>query len=308
MGVEIGGTKLQWMLCDPHTGEVLERRHAAVPNGANADAILELLEGHLVEAAGAWKPVAAGIGFGGPVNVLTGRTACSHQVQGWSDFPLAKWAAPLLGRIPILVENDTKCAGTSEALFGAGAGQETVFYFNLGSGIGGALVQQGRLYRGRIPASVEFGHLRLSAGPNAPTLESQCSGWAMDARVRATVEACPDSLLASHQSRLHGPASQALRPAAAEGCPAALELLNQFAEPLALALSHVIHLFNPSVLVLGGGLSAVGSPLVEAVERALPSLVMEAMHPVPSLKLASRGGDVVPLGAAWLASQHPKLS
>jgi glucokinase len=83
--------------------------------------------------------------------------------------------------------------------------------------------------------------------------------------------------------------------------PSARHILNETAEDLAFGLSHVVHLFHPEVIVLGGGLSLVGEPLRAAVGRALCALVMEAFAPGPRVELAGLGEDAVPTGALHLA-------
>jgi glucokinase len=88
-----------------------------------------------------------------------------------------------------------------------------------------------------------------------------------------------------------------------ENDPVAHNILNDTAEDLAFALSHVVHLCHPQVIVIGGGLSLVGEPLRAAVASALPRFVMHAFHPVPAIALAGLGEDSVPTGALLLAKQ-----
>src|SRR6185295_6797087 len=95
---------------------------------------------------------------------------------------------------PVTVENDANTACLGEALRGAGVGRNPVFYVTLGSGVGGGLVVDGRIYHGAMPGEAEIGHVRLDR--NGTTVESRCSGWAVDAKVRALKATEPDSLLA----------------------------------------------------------------------------------------------------------------
>jgi glucokinase len=83
--------------------------------------------------------------------------------------------------------------------------------------------------------------------------------------------------------------------------PAAQSILGELALNLALALSHVVHLMHPEVIVIGGGLSLIGESLRKAIEEALPRLVIEAFHPAPQIRLALLGEDAVPVGAMQLA-------
>ena len=127
-----------------------------------------------------------GIGFGGPVDADTGRTILSHHVEGWSDFPLADWCRQTLG-VPATIGNDSDLAGLGEARFGAGQGARIVFYSNVGTGIGGALVIGGQLHRGSCGIASELGHLRPGLQCEGPdqTLESIAAGWGIAAAAAA---------------------------------------------------------------------------------------------------------------------------
>ena len=298
LGLEIGGTKLQLVLGD-ETGLVAHRRKLAVApekGGAGIRAQIECAIPELLAGA----PVAAvGVGFGGPVDGRTGRIACSHQIEGWSGFDFAGWLRPQVG-VPVLVENDSNLAALGEALHGAGAGLDPVFYFNMGSGVGGGLVVNGSVYHGAPPGEVEFGHLRLDR--SGTTVESRCSGWAVDRKIREALPAARDSVLARLAGPRPGGEARHWAGALQEGDALAQRILAETAEDLAFALSHAVHLFHPAVIVMGGGLSQVGEPLRAAVADALPRFVMEAFLPPPPVRLARLGEDAVPVGALALAA------
>ena len=102
-----------------------------------------------------------GVGFGGPVDAARGRTQTSYQVEGWTDFPLADWLSENLGVPAVVVQNDADTAGLAEARFGAGKGCSPLLYLTIGSGIGGALILDGQIYRGGGLGAVEIGHLEV---------------------------------------------------------------------------------------------------------------------------------------------------
>ena len=181
-----------------------------------------------------------------------------------------------------------------------GVGASPLFYVTLGSGVGGGLVVDGRVYHGAPPGEAEFGHLRLDR--DGATVESRCSGWAVDARVRRLRGEEPGSLLARSLPDTPGGEAKLLAPALSAGDPAAGRVVREVAADLAFALSHAVHLFHPRMIVLGGGLSLVGEPLRTAVAAHLPSHVMEAFLPAPEVRLASLGEDAVPVGALCLAA------
>ncbi|HET6246665.1 MAG TPA: ROK family protein [Tepidisphaeraceae bacterium] len=300
LGVEIGGTKLQ-VVAAGAGGDIARRWRANVRPEFGGRAICDQIAEGIAEicrADPAEKIRSAGVGFGGPIDIATGTIRKSHQIPGWENFPLRDWLADLIAA-PVAVDNDANVAAFGEARRGAGAGFDPVFYVTMGSGVGGGMVAGGRIYHGMPPGESEFGHVRLDR--DGAIVESRCSGWAVDARIRALGKAEPDSLLARSIYGATGCEARFLAPALAAGDAAASRLLREIADDLAFALSHVIHLMHPRVIVLGGGLSLVGEPLRLAVETALPPFVMKAFWPPPEVRLAGLGEDAVPAGAIELA-------
>lgn len=294
-GIEIGGTKLQVVLGGPG-GTIRQRQRLPVDRDRGAEGIRAGIEATFR----AWNvvPAAVGVGFGGPVDWQTGRIATSHQVEGWSGFGLGDWLTEGLG-CPAFVENDANVAALAEAVAGAGKAYANVFYVTLGSGVGGGLVVDGRLYHGAVPGETEVGHLRLDRA--GTTLESRCSGWAVDKRIREAVGQHPGSMLAALAGSTSPGEARFLAPALERGDPLAQSILQETAADLAFGLSHVVHLLHPEVIILGGGLSLLGEPLRAAVQDQLPRLLMESFRPGPLIATARLGEAAVPVGALVLA-------
>jgi glucokinase len=188
-----------------------------------------------------------------------------------------------------------------EAVLGAGAGANPVFYVTLGSGVGGGLILDQRIYHGRAPGEAEIGHVRLD---KAGTLvEDRCSGWAMDRRIREAVSLHPAGPLAALAEGTTDGESRFLAGALEQEDPLAYAILSEFADNLAFGLSHVVQLIHPERIILGGGLSLVGEPLREAVAAALGQYVMEVFGDGSALVLATLKEDAVPVGALLLAGQ-----
>ena len=304
IGVEIGGTKLQSAVV-ASGGELLVRRSGSVDAGAGADRLRAVLAEQVAGLLGDWRadprfepPRAVGIGFGGPVHRDRGTVAASFHVSGWNGFPLARWMGEHAGGLPVLLENDSNAAALAEATVGAGRGLRRVFYSNSGSGIGGGFVVDGRLYHGRGPGEMEIGHLRL--GIDGGILEDVASGWAIDRGAREEAAAHPDGAIARLSAG--GPATaRHVAAAAAAGDEAAGRILDGAARHYALAMSHVVHLLNPDVIVLGGGVAGIGPPWRDRVRGFLADNLMETLRPGPDVRLAALGQDVVPVGAALAA-------
>lgn len=304
LGIEIGGTKLQLGVGQGEGPPLvaLERRRIDPAQGPAGildqiiDAASPLIKRHGVRGAG--------FGFGGPIDAQAGRIVKSHQVAGWDDFPLADWCREKLG-IPAVLINDSDAAGLAEARFGAGRGQRVVFYSNVGSGIGGALVINGQLFTGGSGIASEIGHLRPGLAADGPdqTVEALASGWAISAAAQARV-AGPISHrigpLVSGSRRSRGPESirqrliereeaderavgdllercdaqverlstDLLAQAAKEGNELARDVFRGATQAYGWALAQMITLLAPNIVVLGGGVSLAGEELFLAPVRA----------------------------------------
>jgi glucokinase len=298
LAIEIGGSKLQIFAGD-NTGRIVERRRFSVDRAAGGEGIRTQIVSALPTLISTWQPKAIGVGFGGPVRWEKGEIAKSHHVTGWSDFPMGAWLKDQTG-LPVVIDNDANVAALGEALYGAGTGRRTVFYITLGSGVGGGLVVDGRIYHGASPGEVEIGHVRLD--PAGTIVEDRCSGWAVDRRIREVIAAEPSSVLARlvHDA---GPGVEArhLPAALAAIDPSASAILDDHGNTLGFALSHVTHLLHPDIIVLGGGLTLLGEAVRSRVAAALPRQLMDAFQPGPEIVLAALGEDTVPMGALALA-------
>jgi len=297
LGIEIGGTKLQIVLGDD-SAKIHEHFRFSVSETEGANGIRQQIESTLKELLQRRKPVAIGVGFGGPVDWKTGKICCSHQIEGWLDFPIGDWLHSLSG-VPVFVDNDANVAALGEAIHGAGVGFNPVFYVTLGSGVGGGLVVSGKIYHGAKPGEAEIGHIRLD---KAGTLvETRCSGWAIDKRIREAISQNQNSVLGKLAGHANGGEAKLLKAALELNDSLAQKILNETAEDLAFGLSHVVHLFHSEIIVLGGGLSLVGEPLRAAVEKHLRNFTMKAFLPGPKISLAELAENAVPTGALELA-------
>lgn len=297
LGIEIGGSKLQLGAANS-PGSIVRRQRLLVKPGESA---LDIC-GHIATALRAWQGTrwqAAGVGFGGPVDWKNGRIHCSHQVTGWESMDICSWLSDLIDA-PVAIDNDANVAALAEVCHGAAAGCSPVFYTNSGSGVGGGLVIDGEIYHGAPPGEAEFGHLRLT--PSGATVEDCCSGWAVDRKVREHCARCPCGVLAGLVAQAPGREARHLKAALLAGDAAAKGILDETASTLAFALSHVVHLFHPAIVLLGGGLALIGEPWRESVAKALPQHLTREFLPGPEIRLAALGEDIVPTGALLLAA------
>ncbi|NMC20924.1 MAG: ROK family protein [Thermogutta sp.] len=188
LGIEIGGTKLQVGVGEASGPPLLALRRTDVQPEKGAEGIRARIAELAAPLIAEYRPAAAGIAFGGPLDARAGRTLRSHHIAGWEDFPLADWCRETLG-LPAVLGNDADLAGLAEARFGAGRGHQAVFFFTVGTGIGGALIYQGKIYGGSCGIAAELGHLRPGPGARDPgdDLESYSAGWGIAKNARTCV-------------------------------------------------------------------------------------------------------------------------
>lgn len=316
LGIEIGGTKLQLGVGPGDGAPLIALARLDVEPQRGAEAIRRQIEQtgkaliaqHGISAGGI---SAVGIGFGGPVDAAAGRTLVSHQVDGWENFPLADWSRRTLG-LPTAVGNDSDLAGLAEARFGAGQGHRVVFYTNVGSGIGGALLVEGRLYRGGAGVASELGHLRPGPQSDRPdqTIESIASGWAIAANARRKLTEpgqTDEKAVADLLRRCHGQVERLttaiVAGAAAEGNALARDVLDHAWRTYGWAVAQMITLLAPNVVVIGGGVSLVGEELLFApLRKYVDRYVFPPLRGAFKIVSAQLGEQVVVHGALAVAS------
>ena len=211
---------------------------------------------------------AIGVGFGGPVDCDRARTQKSYQIDGWDDFPLTDWIREHLGVSSVALENDADAAGLAECRFGAGCGHSPLVYITVGSGIGGALIVDDRIYRGAGRGATEIGHLRVPYGKGPDVawreLELVASGWAIAA---AAKDVAQQKLLQKRTdwvvlARAGFDPTQItaamVADAAAAGDGDAAAILDNARLSFAFALTQAIALLAPRRIVIGGGVSLIG--------------------------------------------------
>lgn len=302
LGIEIGGTKLQLGVGDAESRSLAALERADVCPTDGADGIrrqIERIGAPLIEQ---YAVRAIGVGFGGPVRIATGQTVKSHHVAGWDDFPLADWCRRTFDR-PATVANDSNTAGLGEARFGAGRGHRVVFYTNVGSGIGGALVIDRRIYVGGAGIASELGHLRPGPEADLPEqiVESAASGWAIAAAARADTKLA-ETLSAQFDCSIEQVTAKMVAEAAREGNEAALEIFRRAVRTYGWAIAQMITLLAPDAVVIGGGVPLAGEELFFApLRREVDRYVFPPLRGTCRIVPAELGEEVVVHGALALA-------
>jgi glucokinase len=306
IGVDAGGTKLLAGVVD----EQMAVHHTArrLWPGGDRDEVLETIASAVEEARDAAPDVAA-IGFGIPslVDLRTGLSLSSVHLP-LDGFPFRQRMAERFN-LPVWVDNDATAAAVAEHRHGAGRGQRNLVLLTLGTGIGGGLVLEDRIYRGSAGAGAELGHMVVDVDgpecfggcPGRGCLEALVSGSALARDGAAAARESPDSLLAKAMVEGREMTGAAVTEAAVAGDPVAEAVVQHAGRMLGAGITGLVNAFDPDVVVVGGGVMAAGELLLAparavVTERALP-VGRERARIVP----AELGGDAGMLGAAELA-------
>jgi glucokinase len=306
-GVDVGGTKVLGVAMAADGTVLAEHR---VPTPATAATLLDALQGLVVEldrVTGTRPPV--GLGIPGLVDD-GGGIRFAPNLAGVSGTPVRSEVARMLGPDRrVVVENDATCAGWGESVFGAARGARHALIVTLGTGIGGALMVDGKLLRGAHGFAGEIGHMVVDpSGPLCPCGRQGCwERYASGSGLGRLAREAAHAGLSARLVELAGGDPEAVRGehvtvAAGEGDPGAVDVMGRFAWWLATGLANLANLLDPEVIVIGGGLVAAGEILMAPTRRAVRGMVEAgSLRPKIEVVAAQLGERAGAIGAAALA-------
>lgn len=296
LGIDVGGTKCLALAVDDD-GHVHHRSRVPTPRGADAieNALVDLIA--TVERS---IGTASSVGLGVPGLITRdGVIVSSPNLPDVENFEVRRRLERRLAR-PIAVDNDANCAARAEWRVGAARGHDDVLVVTLGTGIGGGIVSGGRLLRGWNGFAGEIGHLvvvadgRECACGRRGCWEQYASGTALGRLAREAREngaSWPDS----------GVDAVDVRRAAESGDVGAGRVIDEFGRWVALGVASLVHAFDPSVIVIGGGVAHEAEMLRAATRRWLGEFLYAShVRRHPAVVLARHGEDAGALGAAFL--------
>ena len=310
IGVDIGGTKVAGGVVDDR-GTVIELTRRDTP-GTDVKATEAVIADVVRELSGRHQVSAVGVGAAGWIANDRATVLFSPHLA-WRNEPLRDALAQAIG-VPVVVENDANAAAWAEYRFGAGQGARVVVMVTLGTGIGGGLVVSGVLYRGAYGVSCEYGHMsivpdgRRCACGNRGCLEMYASGTALALDARELAAIAP---VAAHRllelaggdlDRLTGPL---VTQAAREGDPAAVEIYQTMGRWLGRGLANLAAVIDPTVFVIGGGVSEAGELLLAPARQTFAEgLTGRGFRPAAEIRPAELGPLAGLVGAADLARRR----
>ena len=301
VAVDIGGTHIRVAVYEPDS--ITPVAHQRTRSLATEPGVYDRLEQAIETVWPREKVRAIGIASPGPLDPHTGTILATPNIPEWKNFPLTSKLTQHFD-VPAYLDNDANMAGLAEWQFGAGKGHNDIVYLTISTGIGGGVISQGCLLQGFHGMGAELGHMIID--PNGPLcgcghrghVESFCSGPSIARYVNEQLAAGQTSSLRS-QSNI---SAAHIADAAREGDALAISAFERAGHYLGIAVANYLAIFDPSILIFGGGVSQVGELLFKPVEE---SLRKHTFHPHYLDRLvitkAALGDDAGLLGALALA-------
>jgi glucokinase len=307
IGVDVGGTKVAAGAVDPG-GRIIEKLRRSTP-AASPSRTAEVISEAVTELLGRHDAEAVGVGAAGFVNETRSCVVFAPNLA-WRDEPLEDKVERLVGR-PVVVENDANASAWAEVRFGAARGEEHAVFISVGTGIGGGLVLNGQLYRGRWGMAGEPGHYRVVADGrlcgcgNRGCWEQYASGSALVAEARDFARRMPGAAVRLLQLAGGNPeaiSGEHVTQAAREGDPGAQQCFGVVGGWLGQGLADLAAILDPACFIIGGGVSEAGELLLGPARAAFEKSLTGRHHrPRADIRLAELGADAGLVGAADLA-------
>lgn len=312
IGIDIGGTKIATALVK-ESGHMIHQETYKTPR-KNREAIIQLLKDrilsyiHLAETE-QFELIGIGIGSAGQIDYENGHILSgTDNIKDWNNVPI-KTELEKVTHLPIFVDNDANTFAIAEHQLGQGANKDDIVCLTLGTGIGGGVISGGRILHGAWGGAAELGHMTVDVnGPacncgSRGCIETYASGTGIANRMKARVNEQPENKLEPYMSRPEDITSKEVFAWADEGISLAVTIIDDAIEKLSYGIINLIHIFNPRLIILGGGLVEGRDWLAQRLEskiqnRGITSLVEST--PIVVSKLGSDNGLIGAAQQVWL--------
>jgi len=308
IGIDIGGTNYRVALADVG-GNLISRNAEPTRAHEGPEIGLERIKETVKETTAAIdfdKVRAIAVSTGGPLNPQTGVLLTPPSLPSWRNVPI-KASLEETFKIPVWVENDADLAALGEQRFGAGRGCDRVIYITVSTGIGGGIILDGNLLTGSDLSVAEIGHMVVD--PNGPQcncggkghLEPLASGTAIARIARERISAGQSSNLSQicgdDLSRL---TAEMVVEAARDSDPLASEIVEEAGMYLGMAIASLIHIFDPQVVIIGGGVSNAGGLILGPIRKSITERIMPDFRGRARVVQSELGDDSGIMGAVAL--------
>ena len=308
-GVDLGGSKINTVLADSD-GNIRARDLRDTLAGEGPDAVIGRIVAAIKHVSAGIELLGIGIGAAGACDTAHGIVTHSPNLPGWRDIPLRNSIQREFG-VPTFMENDASAAALGEYCFGCEPEIRNLIYVSVGTGIGGGIIIDGQLYTGSSGAAGELGHMTIDInGPECPCgnigcWETLASGTAMSKEaVRRIREGEATAILEYAGGEIDAVNGESILAAADAGDRLAKELISRAGRYLGVGLVNLVDIFNPQLILIGGGISNMGAmlldPAIEVVKQRAFKLPADAVR----IETARLGTDSTALGAVALVSRN----
>lgn len=287
LGIDLGGTAIKLGRFS-QDGTCLQSLSVATPQPATPEVVLEVMVDAIAQLDPAQQSLAIGVGTPGPADAAGRIARVAINLDNWHDVPLADWLETKTGR-PTILANDANCAGLGEAWLGAGRSFRNLILLTLGTGVGGAIILDGKLFVGHQGAAGELGLITLN--PNGPACNSGNQG---SLEQHVSVPAI---------RRRTGLEPAELGALAQAGDTDALTFWQNYGKELGAGLASLIYILTPEAIVIGGGVSASAEFFFPTVQAEISRRVLHTSRAGLQLFPAALGNQAGMVGAAKLAFQ-----
>ena len=316
VGIDVGGTKIAAAVVD---GVEVVARVERPTEVDGADALLDqvaALAGEAVAEAGGGELRAAGVGIPSQIDAASGTALDSVNIP-LTGVPVRDQLGNRLG-VPVFVDNDANCAALAEARLVPDPPADELVMLTLGTGVGGGIVIDGRIFRGATGLGAELGHIVVDGREDAPapagrfprpgSLEWHCSGRGLEREATRCARAHPESELGrrlAERGRVSGRDAVA---AARAGDARASELIGAYGRWLGIGIATVVNVFEPQRVVIGGGISEAADLFLDAAVAEAGRWALPVLWERTTVGLARGGADAGAIGAALLAAHELERS
>ncbi len=304
VGIDMGATHLRMVVSDfsAHVLEELELPFSVVEGPINCLSLVDQQFTQLLAKIGLMPDQITSVGMDvpGPVVANAGKVSNPPIMPGWDEFPIRNHLEDLW-HLPISISNDAELGALGEWAYGAGRGENNLAYIKVGTGVGAGLLLDGQIYRGATGTAGEIGHITIEEnGPlctcgNYGCLEAVAGGLAIARKAREAIEngrrtqlsaLPPEKILAVDVAR-----------AAQQGDLVAQQIITDAGRYLGIAIASLVNIFNPGMVVIGGGVSQLGDLLLEPIRKTVVERSLHASAKAVRITSAVLGMRASSMGA-----------
>jgi len=309
IGVDVGATFVKIAKVDLR-GSILSKDSIKTKDFQSRDSMISEIVKIIDRLSQKEKKHLAGVGVGipGPVDYEKGVVFNLTNIKGWKNIPIKSILSKRLKGIPVFVDNDANAASIGEATWGAARGSKNIVCITLGSGLGGGVIIDGKVYRGRSYSAAELGHICIDRnGPKCNCGSNGCfeafvgNSYMVKDVIKKIKSGKKTQLLALADNKLSNITPKLLDKAAQLGDKFSAEIWNEMGRNVGIGLSSIINIFNPEIIVIGGGVSKASKHIFSSIKKTIRERSMEIFRKGLKINRAKFVENAGVVGAAALA-------